>query len=488
MGRGDGAARRVFLVACLGGALGTLDSAVNIAFPAIIDSYQVDVSTLQWVVVSYVLTYAALLLPFGRLADQVGHQRTLRIGLVVSAAALAGCALAPTFGAFLVARVVQGIGIALVLAPGPALITLAVPPERRARALGLLQLGVAAGFVAGPPLGGLLLARWDWPAVFLFRVPVALGVLALASLARAPTSTATHQVVPPRSDLPGAVTFAGGLAAALFVASSGSQVGWTSPLTVALLAVAAALLVAFVVIERRAPAPLVDLALFRNRTFTVANVLNGVANATMFTIWLLGPTLLVTARGHGTTTGGLVLAVTALGTAIAAPLAGRLVAPVGTARLSTVGLLVEAVGLAAASRVDATTPTGGVVVAFALVGIGVGLFQVPNLDYVMGRIPRSQQGVAGAMAQMVRTAGVVAGVAAANLLLVARLEARSGAGTVEAAGTTAFVGAFGDVLSTAALVCLGAAALSLLHRARDVTADQVAVPASRAPAAPADGT
>lgn len=477
MARGDVAGRRLFLVACLGGALSSLDSTVNIAFPAIIDGFDVSVSALQWVVVSYVLTYTALLLPLGRLADRAGHGRVLCLGLVVSAAAVGACALAPTFEVFLAGRIAQGVGIALVLAPAPALITLSVPAERRARALGLFQMSVAVGFVAGPPLGGVLVERWDWPVVYLFRVPLALAILGLATLGGAGrVAAAPEGSTAPEADVPGAATFAAGLAAALFVASTGSQVGWSSPLTFALVGLAVVLLGAFVVVERRAPAPLVDLSLFRNPAFTVANLLNAVANGTMFTIWLLGPTLLVTARGHRTIVGGVLLAVTALGTALAAPLAGRLVARFGTARLSTAGLLVEAVGLAATSRIGLATPTASVAVAFALVGVGVGLFQVPNLTYVMGCIPRSHQGVAGAMAQMVRTAGVVSGVAAANLFLVARLEARTGSRTLAEASGAQFAGAFGDVLLAAAVVCLAAAGLSLVHRSRAVSVEPAPAP------------
>lgn len=466
----------MFVVACLGGALSSLDSTVNTAFPAIIDGFDVSVSSLQWVVVSYVLTYAVLLLPFGRLADRAGHRGTLVLGCVVSAGALTGCAVAPTFGVFLGGRIVQGVGIALVLASAPALITLSVPEHRRARSLGLFQMSVAAGFVAGPPLGGVLLALWDWPAVYLFRVPVALGIVAVATMRPAGQASPEAAGSPARSDLPGAVTFAGGLAAALLVASTGSQLGWASPTAVGLVLVAVGLLGVFVAVERRAPAPLVDLSLLRKPGFAVANLLNAVANGTMFAIWLLGPTLLITAGGHGAITGGLLLAVTALGTAVAAPLAGRLMAPLGTARLSTLGLLLQTVGLVATSRVGATTPIPGVVAAFALVGSGVGLFQVPNLSYIMGCIPRSQQGVAGAMTQMMRTTGVVAGVAAANLFLVARLEARTGSRTLEEAGIEQFTPAFQDVLLAAALLCLAATALSLLYPSRATSAEPIPVP------------
>ena len=466
MGASDGQGRRIVVVACLGGGLSTLDSAVNIAFPAILDAFRIDVSSLQWVVISYVLTYAVLLLPFGRLADRVGHRQVLSCGLAVSAVAFAACSIAPTFSVFLATRVAQGVGIALVLAAAPALITLAVSEEARARALGLFQMSVAAGFAAGPVLGGLLLELGSWRGVYLFRLPVALALLALAAvgLDRSRPVAAGRGSTFLALDLPGAVTFATGLAGVLFVTARGPASGWTSPPTLVVSGIAVALLAGFVVIERGAASPLVDLSLFRNPAFAVANVLNALANGAMFTVWLLGPTLLVTLRGHGTISGGLLLGVTALGTAAGAVVAGRVTGRVGTGRLSTLGLALEAVGLVATSRLGESTPTVAVVTAFALVGAGVGLFQVPNLSYVMGSIPRAQQGVASGMAQMVRTVGVLSGVAVTSVAFAARLDAHAGAPGLRDPTTTGFVPAFRDVLLAAALVCAAATALSTVRR------------------------
>lgn len=469
--------RRTFLVACLGGSLSALDSAVNVAFPEITEAFDIDVSSLQWVVVSYVLTYAALLLPFGRVADRLGHRRVLSVGLVLSATAFAGCGVANGFPLFLAMRALQGVGIALVLAAAPALVSLAVPDEGRPWALGRFQLAVAVGFATGPALGGVLVEASNWRAVFLARVPVALGLLALGWSAgrRAP---APGRGDAPGADLAGAVTFAAGLSGLLFVASRGAALGWSSPTTVATALAAAAVLSAFVAVEARATSPLVDLRLFRNPTFTLANVLNAAANATMFAIWLLGPTFLVTVRHQGTIAAGALLGVTAAGTALAAPLAGRLTSRLGVGLLSTVGLATEAVGLALCSRLGPDSPNVAVLVAFALVGFGLGLFQVPNLSYVMGSLPPAQQGTAAGMSQMVRTAGIVAGVALANALFVARRDhhgaSRGGAGSAEA-----FTAAFGDVLVVAALLCGAAAVLSLLRQGASRTS-----PAARRPLAP----
>jgi MFS family permease len=218
----------------------------------------------------------------------------------------------------------------------------------------------------------------------------------------------------------------------------------------------------FAVVEARSRFPLVDLSLFANPAFSVANALSLLANAAMFAIWLLAPTLLVTIRGHGTILGGLVLAASPAASTLLAPLAGRWTTALGAGRLSTIGLVVEAVGLAAVSRVGAATSTLAVIGAFALVGAGLGLFQVPNLSYVMGSIPRAQQGVAAGITQMTRTAGVVGGVAAANALFVARSRAHARP-PLTTGSEAVFVAAFRDVLLGAALLCLAAAVLSLVR-------------------------
>ena len=158
--------RGPFIVACLGGLLSGLDTSVNIAFPAITAAFDIDVSQIQWVVVSFVLTYSVLLLPAGRLGDRYGHGRIMVVGIVTQGAAFAACGLAPSFALFLLARVSQGAAMALILGTAPALVTLSVTEKRQPRALGIYSMLSASGLAMGAPLGGLLLQRWDWPCVY----------------------------------------------------------------------------------------------------------------------------------------------------------------------------------------------------------------------------------------------------------------------------------------------------------------------------------
>ena len=460
--------KAAIVVACLAGGLSGLDTSVNIAFPAITAGFDLDPVQIQWVVVSYVLTYATLLLPLGRLADRVGHGRVLVAGLTLSITGVAACSAAPIFRVFLAARVVQGIGIGLVLAAAPALVTLAVPADRQPRALGAFQMSVALGVAIGPPLGGLLLDLADWRAVFWFRVPVGMVILGFA------LRLGLHASTRPRAersentplDLGGALSLGVALTGLLVAARWGANWGWGSSTTLEVVAVGLVALTVFVIVESRAAFPLVDLALFRIPSFALANGLNLIANATQFVLWLLGPYLFVTVRGHGTILGGLLFSAMSATAALASAAAGPLTARVGSARLSALGLAVQAVGLAAVSRVGKDTPTLAVAGTLAVVGLGLGLFAVPNLSFVMGSIPRTQQGVASGMTQMVRTVGIVAGVAAANSLFdVLRRRESLSTGETDLGAASVFVPSFQGVALAAAGVC-GLAAVLAVSRCR----------------------
>ena len=452
------------------GALVSLDTMVNIAFPAITTSFAIDVGEIQWVVTTYVLTFASLLLAAGRLGDAFGHRRVLAAGLALTAVGVGLCGVVDAFGWFLVARVVQGAGAALVLGAAPALVTLVVPETARNRALGFFQMGAAIGLAIGPALGGLLLEWTTWRSVYLVRVPVSLVVLAfVAWIIPAPADRGPSRRHGETLDLPGAVLVGAGLAAGLLAISRGGASGWGSPIVLGGFVAAGVLLMTWVAVERRSSNPVIDLALLRNTPFTVANILNVVANGTMFAIWLLTPYYLVTVRGLSTIAGGLMLGIAPLATAIAAPVAGRILGRVGTGRLSSVGLALEAAGLFAVAATGADTPLLFVAGAFALVGVGLGLFTVPNLLFVMGSIARDRQGVAGALSQMMRMVGVVAGVAGATLLFDARRSTHVADLAVPADDPTAFVAAYRETFVVVAVLCAVGIAVSLLRSTREHT-------------------
>ncbi len=414
MPRSSGAGTRV--LAASAGAFGSLDTALNIAFPDLVADFDLSVGQLRWVVICFVLASGGLLLPAGALGDALGHRRMVLAGATLSTVAMAGCALAPTFEWFLVARAVQGVGTAALMASAPALVTLAAPPALRRQAIGLFQAATAMGLASGPVIGAVMVAAWSWRAVFWFRVPLAIALLLLAaavgssrghSIGRSATATATGSRAVDRR---GAVLVSVVLLGTLAAINSGA-LGWSVVVLFALFTGVAG--VALVRHSLAHPAPILDVRLFARPGFAVANALTFFANGSMFATWLLIPILLVDRLNASLLVSGTVLATSPAATAVAAAVVGRRTRSGRAPRsMGTTGpLLIMALGMGVLSMADVGWSPIAVGVGLAMVGAGLGLFSVPNMAVVMVALPESEQGVAGALSLMMRTLGIVAGVA-----------------------------------------------------------------------------
>ncbi|MDE0409309.1 MAG: MFS transporter, partial [Alphaproteobacteria bacterium] len=298
----------------LGTAIGSLDTAVNIAFPDIVRSLGIELGDIQWVVICYVLTYASLMLVCGRLGDLFGHARLFRIGLAWSVAAFIACALAPAFEILLAARVAQGVGTAMVLAVGPALATAYFPESSRARVLGAYTLLFALGGAVGPSLGGLLVDAMGWAGVFWFRAPIALAALLLF---RAPPVAAAGGGAP-RFDAVGAALLVLALGCLLLGINRAASGGWFGA---ALLLAALAAGAWFAL--RSHPSPIIRLAPFRRPGFSIPAASNIAVNLVGFAVMLLVPFWLDRVAGLDVLTAGALLALSPLGMALASPFAGR---------------------------------------------------------------------------------------------------------------------------------------------------------------------
>ena len=255
------------LVVGLGTIAAPLDTAVNIAFPSITHAFALEVEDIRWVVIAYVLTYASLMLIFGKLGDLLGYRHIFQLGLLVSAAGFAACSLAPTYGLLLLGRVLQGIGIALTLSCAPALATSLFEERERTRVLGTYAAIAAAGSALGPLVGGLLVERWDWNAVFWFRAPLVLvglgpvGPHSRGAQARLGARLRRGRRRPAR-DWMSALLLAFSVPAANF----GSR---RCALGLALLALVG--FVAFLIRESRHAEPIIRPSLFRDIDFAIMN-------------------------------------------------------------------------------------------------------------------------------------------------------------------------------------------------------------------------
>jgi MFS family permease len=380
-------------IAAAGAFVVSLDSMVNIAFPSMAAAFRVPPEQMRWVIICYVGTYAFMSFGGGALADRVGHGRVFSAGLALSAVGFVLSGTAPTFGWLLGGRVVQGVAAGLVYGTAPGLVTLAALPEARGRALGFVNVGIGLAFTTGPLIAGLLVDAFGWRAVFHIRVAPALAALA-----------------------------------------------WT---LAALPAGRAAVDHCLVSLRQIVRAPVLH-----------AGLLSFIANAGIFAIWLLAPFYLVERRGLDARVGGVLFMLTPLGWTLGAPLGGRLADRMGARGPVMAGLALEAAGLWLLSRAGPTTPMPALAAALFGAGLGLGLFQVPNMASVMAAFGREQQGAAGGLAFLARTLGVVAGVLVFAQVFAARR------------GPAGFDAAFGEVYVAAAVAVAVAALLALVPRGR----------------------
>lgn len=441
------------LVVCLGTLVVPFDSAVNVAFPHIVRALSLPIPAIQWVVIAYTLTYAALMLVFGRIGDILGYRRIFLFGTGWSALAFLACAASPSFEWLLAARVLQGVGAAMALSCGPALATSLYPESERTRILGLYTMVFGIGGVLGSVLAGLLVEAWGWQSVFWFRAPISLVAFALAwGLPRSPRRSGAA-----RFDLPGALLLVLAVSAMLLALNRLQHlddVAWLAGLG----ALTVAAIVGFVLWERRTSQPLIDLGFFRDRDFALVNAAHVLLNLAGFAVMLLVPFYLDRFGGLSVPETGAILTASNVGLMLASPLAGRMAHVVSSRRLAVIGAAAMAAGQMVIGLAGTAPVLPLLVAGMTLQGAGLGLFQVAYFDIVTAAMPLQDRGVAGSLVMMTRTVGVVTGATVLMLAFQTLRAAASAAGTPPA---DAFVAGFQGAFHAATVLPLLVVAVTL---------------------------
>jgi MFS family permease len=431
------------IIVGLGASLAPLDIAVNVALPAITSHFRLALTDVQWLVICYVLVYGSLMLVCGKLGDLFGHRLIFRIGLGVSALGCAACAAAPDWPLFLWARASQGIGTALALSCTPALATAVYPPHQRLKALAGFSMAMSLAAAIGPLLAGGLVEMWSWPAVYWVRVPIALITLALSGLLPAPR---------PQSrpfDAWGAIELAACMSAlllSLVLSQRPTVPGWLAAL---MFVAALALLAAYVLRSRRVAEPIIRPALFADTAFAVPNVMNVLANLAGFAILLLTPYYLVNVLKLSAVMSGVVLALAFVGSFAGAPLAARLEPLLGRRPTAFLGVALVGAGLLPLGFTGQATALPVVALLLMVEGLGQGLLNVAYTDLVTDTLPERDRGVAGSLALLTRTLGIVSGAS-----VLSALYSHGAIDGFLAGYRFAFVAAGGGLLVALALSCL----------------------------------
>ncbi len=396
------------------------NTVVNVALPAMQRHLHLRPNELEWVVVGYALTFATLMLTGGKLADLFGRRLLFLVGLVIFTGASLACGLAPNAGFLIGARAVQGIGAAIMNPATLGIIAATFPPKQRGTAIGIWAGTSAMALAIGPLVGGLITQHLNWSWIFFINVPVGVVAVFVTLWAVRESRDTSHQQ---RLDLPGLVSSAIGLFALTYALIEANSYGWTSSRILALFALAAVALAAFVALEHRQRLPMLDLSLFRNRTFSGANVSMLLVSFAMFGIFFFNSLFFQTIVGYSATqTGAMFLPMTLLIVAIA-PQAGRVSDRVGSRWLIGGGMTLLTGSLLLFAQLDASSTFWDVLPGLLLGGAGMAMTMTPTTAAVMGSVRTDKAGVGSAVLNSSRQVGGSLGIAVMGAVVAGHVHA-----------------------------------------------------------------
>ncbi len=402
-------------VLCLSLLLVVLDNTIlNVALPTLVDELDASTSDLQWIVDSYVLVFAGLLLSAGSLGDRYGRRRSLFAGMAIFGLGSVLAAFSGSSATLIATRAFMGLGAAFVMPATLSIITnLFTDPKERAQAIAAWAGVAGLGVAIGPITGGWLLEHFWWGSVFLVNVPFI--VLALVAGSRLlPESRDPEQ---PRLDLVGAGLSIVGLTSLVWTIIEAPHHGWSDPVTLSGLAVAGAVLGAFIAWERRTDHPMLDLAFFRDRRFSVGTGSITLVMFAMFGSLFVLTQLLQFVFGYTALEAGIRMLPIAGTMMVVAPSSAKLVEVVGTKLVVGSGMGTAAVGLLLTSRLSPADGYGPVALAMVVLALGMALVMAPATEAIMGSLPPAKAGVGSAVNDTTRELGGALGVAVLGSIL-----------------------------------------------------------------------
>ncbi|MGP3979893.1 MFS transporter [Streptomyces sp. KR80] len=413
-------------ICCTSLLIVSLDTTVlNVALPSMRRDLGASVSGMQWTIDAYTLVLASLLVLAGSTGDRVGRKRVFQAGLVLFSLGSLLCSLAPSLGWLVAFRMIQAVGGSMLNPVAMSIITnVFTDPKERARAIGVWGGVVGISMAAGPLIGGVLVENVGWRSIFWINLPVGLAALALTARyvpeSRAPEAR--------RADLVGQLLVIVVLGSLTYAIIEAPAAGWSSPLILSCTAAAILALVALVHYERRHPEPLVDPRFFRSAPFSGATLTAVCAFAALGGFLFLNTLYLQDIRGLAALGAGLWMLPMAAMTGVCAPLSGRLVGSRGP-RLS---LLLAGVSMTTSgvlfAAFDVASSDGAMLIGYVLFGIGFGLVNAPITNTAVSGMPRSQAGVAAAVASTSRQVGTSLGVAVIGAVLATGVRGADDAG------------------------------------------------------------
>jgi EmrB/QacA subfamily drug resistance transporter len=430
------------------------NTVVNVALPSIQRDLGIDLSELEWIVTGYALSFAALMLTGGKLADMVGRRRIFVLGIVVFTAASFLCGIAESSELLIGARVLQGVGAALMNPATLSIIAATFPPRQRGMAIGIWAGVSALALAIGPLVGGLLTQHVGWEWIFFVNVPVGiLGIVASYLFIDESKDTSQEQ----RLDLPGLLTSGIGLFALTYGLIEANTYGWTSGRILGAFAIAVVGLVGFVLLERHQRLPMLDLSLFRSGTFAGANLVILLVAFAMFGIFLFVSLYMQNILGYSAVQAGAAFLPMTILIILIAPIAGKTTDRIGSRWLMTAGMALIAVQLFYFSTLGVDARYWDLLPALVIGGIGMALTMTPSAAAAVRSVPVDKSGVGSAVLNSFRQVGGSIGIAVMGAIVAHEVAGRR--------SPEAFVDGFQRALEVAGVIALvGAVVAAVLVR------------------------
>ena len=414
-----GRRRLTLLAVCVGQGMILLDNTiVNVALPAIQRGLRVTPGALEWTINAYVLSLASLIVVGGTLGDRYGRKRLFLIGLAVFTIFSVGCGLARSDAELIVHRALQGVGAAIMAPLSLSILVDAYAAERRTTAIGIWASVAGLGFLAGPIVGGLLIARFGWPSVFFVNVPLALVGFIVGALAVRESRDADARALDPA----GTVLITAGLFVLTFALIETNAHPWLSGYTLSLGAIALVTLAAFVIHEGRTGQPMVPFGLFRNPVFSAANLLYTLAYAALAAMFFFVTLYYQNVKGWSAIATGMSWIPLNVFFLAVSPLAGRIVRHVGMVWTVGGGFTLAGIATIGLGRLDAASPYATAWPWYLLNGLGYGLLVPAVSSAGMSAVPVERSGVGSGILNSARQIGAAVGLAVLGSLSVAAVD------------------------------------------------------------------
>ena len=439
------------------------NTVVNVALPAIQEDLGADLSQLQWIVTGYALTFAALMLIGGKLADAYGRRLLFVIGIVVFTAASLWCGLSNSGEMLIAARVVQGAGAALMNPATLSIIAATFPPKERGMAIGIWAGVSALALAIGPLVGGLLTEHLSWHWIFFVNVPVGVVAVAASLLLIKESKDETHESL----DLPGLGTSALGLFALTYGLIEGNDYGWSSARIVGSFVVAAVSLTSFIVIERRRRSPMLDLSLFRSGTYTGANVAMLLVALSMFGVFFFVSLYMQNVLGYSAVQAGAAFLPMTLIIIVVAPIAGKASDRFGSRWLMTIGMLLLGLQLLYLSQLGPDATFWNLLPGFVVGGLGMSMTMTPTAAAATRAVPVHKAGVGAAVLNAMRQVGGSVGIALMGAIVAHEASGRP--------GVDGFMAGYERALFVASLIAFAGAIVAFALVRQEATEEPAAV-------------